>query len=114
MTASKLIDRQVRILVSEPWEFNTECGVGPFTAIVKTVQPDVALLEFDAPLEYRKIKLVSVIARPRYAHDTLDLLLGTGKLICNFNFLSGHFVDIIQISSEPKIDMIAALGVIML
>ena len=57
MTASELVGKRVKILVSDPWEFGTECGVAPFAAVVLAVEADAVLLSLEAPIEYRGARL---------------------------------------------------------
>jgi hypothetical protein len=77
----------VSVLVSEPWEFGTEHGVGPFTATVFQVneggdREQGVLLQLTAPLTYQGVQCEYLIASPRYAGEAIGSLITGQTLPC--------------------------------
>lgn len=57
----------VIIFVSDPWEFGTQCGVGPFLGEIICRREDKLLIVLSSPLEYAGQHYVAMLASPRYA-----------------------------------------------
>jgi hypothetical protein len=57
------------IFISDPWDFGTECGVGPFKGKVVERTASAILIALDSPLVYRSNTLLGVIALPRHANQ---------------------------------------------
>lgn len=68
--------RLVELFVSDPWDFGTECGCGPFLATIEEVRSNGLRLRLSAPLDYRG-RISFLDAAPRYA-ATLDADLASG------------------------------------
>jgi hypothetical protein len=48
-----LIGRRVTLLVSDPWDFGTEHGVGPFGGTIQQVQGEVLAVSLDRDIMKR-------------------------------------------------------------
>ena len=76
MTKIELVGMEVLIIVSDPWEFGTTHGTGPFLAAVLQIGPDqhvpgkeVVLLRLKTPPLYKGLSCEYFIASPRpYLH----------------------------------------------
>jgi len=110
MSASLLVGKGVRIFVSDPWEFGTECGVGPFDAVITEAQTDALLLKLQVPIEYRGAHLQTVVARARHAHGTIDPLTSEGRLAANLTFLRDLVTTLSQVTDDAKAGMVPAIG----
>jgi hypothetical protein len=96
MTTMSLLNIAVTITVSDPWEFGTLCGVGPFPGRVVEERPDAIAVVLDVPLSYEGKRLASVIIRPRHLGDQLAVL-GDGRTIAaNFLFTHNENVSLTQ------------------
>ena len=61
--------------ISDPWEFGTECGVGPFFGYVADYDDIRILVILEKPITYRGGSYGCVIGRPRHStHLDIDLL----------------------------------------
>jgi hypothetical protein len=85
MTGSPLVGAKVAILVSDPWDFVTEHGTGPFRATVLQLSDSdpggSILVQLQNPLVYKGIRCEYIIVSPRY--DGEDILsLASGKFLC--------------------------------
>ena len=61
------------VLISDPWEFGTECGVGPFRGRVVERTESAILIALDSPLLYQSKTLRGMIAMPRHTRQFQDL-----------------------------------------
>ena len=111
MSASSLLNLSVGILVSEPWEFGTECGVGPFGGIVIDVTAEKLLIQLSKPISYMGRTLHTVAARPRYVGDTPDVIT-TKRLSANLMLLPQKIDSIAKLHPDVTIDGVAAVGTI--
>jgi hypothetical protein len=92
-----LVDMEVTLYVSEPWDFGTEVGVGPFPVVIEQVsirfhaysqkiyQHESLLLRLKSPFAYQNLKCEFLLASPRHeGHDLQKFVLGDPV---SFNFL---------------------------
>lgn len=108
MSTTQLLNSVVDLSVSDPWEFGTECGEGPFSGRVTDVAKDALMVRLETPLRYQGKQLVAVIVRPRYTGDSTDLLVQTRRLLANFLFLTRDVSSVAAL--RPSEDGIAAIG----
>lgn len=88
-----LVGTQVEVTVSDPWEFGTQHGTGPFAATVlragrgETGQ-EALLLRLRAPLAYRGVNCEYLVASPRHTSGSLSALTaGGGAVSCGFTVI---------------------------
>jgi hypothetical protein len=109
MNTSGLVGAKVDVLVSDPWEFGTECGVGPFPALVESANGEL-LLRLEAPIQYRGAQLLSVVAAPRHSPDSIDSLASAGRLCANMSFLRTLVTNSSELTDQAKAGMVPAIG----
>jgi len=112
MSISGLIGNRVEIRVSDPWEFGTECGIGPFPAMVTSVEPAALLLHLETPIRYRGVELLSVRVMPRHAPGTIERLVSEGRLAANLSFLRVEAGTLADVADDAKAGMVPAIGTI--
>ncbi len=86
----KLIGMRVRFTVSDPWEFGTEHGTGPFLATIvgdnlttrNSHGDQGVLLQLAVPLVFQNTNCEYFVAQPRHTGDTLATLRRT-PVFCN-------------------------------
>ena len=80
---------RVQVLVSDPWEFGTECGVSPHGArFIECDDEGVGLFELEPPLEYRSKVFHRFSASARSEADSLeDILAGKVDATVNMQLL---------------------------
>lgn len=59
------------ILVSDPWELGTECGVGPFIGKVLMERNGAVLIRLSQPIRFKDRHLSGVVATPRYGQEKI-------------------------------------------
>lgn len=86
----------VHLVVSDPWEFVSAVGSGPFAGqIVATEgagQVERALIRLDRPLDYAGNVVEYLIATPRHTNQTLDRL-SDATVHVNAQWLQGSSED---------------------
>jgi len=78
----------VRLIVSEPWEFETEVGASTFAGRVSAVDADGVVIDLDAAVAYRGTTFGAARATARYeGEQALDA--GGRDVVCNFELKGG-------------------------
>jgi hypothetical protein len=92
---SKFIGVEVNTLVSDPWDFGTIHGVGPFLAKILEVDIDKntgkvqgLLLQLKTPLIYQNIDCEYFIAKLRHETGEFESLLTNKEVNCNLTRIS--------------------------
>lgn len=81
-----LIGKQVEIGVSDPWEFESETGIGKLSARVLQGSMSALLLQVDVPVKYKDVICEYFIASPR--HKGKDFTLLDKKAVpCGFTLI---------------------------
>ena len=88
MSTRRLLGRMVDLSVSDPWEFGTECGPGPFSGRVTDAAADALTARLELPPKLQGRELVAVVVRPRYTGESMDLLVRSRQLVANVLFLT--------------------------
>ena len=52
MTLTSLLNRPVAVLVSDPWEFGVQCGIGPFVGTVVGATSELLIVRLSEPILY--------------------------------------------------------------
>lgn len=110
MSVSQLIGKRCHVLVSDPWEFGTECGVGPFVAVVGSIQDDALLLLLEVPIEYRGTRLMTILARPRSVYFGVDSLISGSRLAANMALIPVLVNSFSEVTNEVKAGMVPVIG----
>ena len=66
MSSLRLKDRAVSVFISDPWEFGTACGTGPFKGRVADATTDQLIIALTSPINYQGKTFTTVIARSRH------------------------------------------------
>ncbi len=69
MTPGNLTNLPVSLVVSDPWEFGTECGTGPFLGTITDASADSLVIRLATPIVYKGRTLRSAVAKPRHVGD---------------------------------------------
>lgn len=90
MPKPSLEGMEVMIVVSDPWDFGTAHGTGPFVGKVLKVDRDehvpggqAILLQLNIPLEYRDVGCEFFVASPRPEIGSFDSLMEGVGVDCN-------------------------------
>ena len=111
MNAAELKDSQVSILISDPWEFATECGTGPFTGLVTDATEDRLVIALRSPIAYRGRALKTIIARSRHVGVGIQAI-ATGVMASNFVLLPNTLHSVAELDPSMSVAGVAAVGTI--
>lgn len=85
----KLCGMRVCLTVSDPWDFCTEHGSGPFYGTILKVgrnpwdtQTDALLIQLIPPINYMKTLCEYFISSPRTKNDSVSNLLNCSEINC--------------------------------
>jgi hypothetical protein len=67
MTDNQVAEFPVLISISDPWDFGTECGVGPFSGQCHSLGQGEYLVKLEHSISYRDRIFQAAIVRPRHA-----------------------------------------------
>jgi hypothetical protein len=89
MSKANLVGMEVAIVVSDPWEFGTVHGTGPFFATVLQIGPnewnprtDAILLRLESPLIYKGVTCEYFVACPRVEGGDVNALATDAEVDC--------------------------------
>ena len=91
----RLIGKRAALMISDPWEFGTECGVGPFygqltdsgTERISTVDVQRVLVALERPINYSGTIYLSAICHMRHEGNSLNDLQAKLSVSVNVTFL---------------------------
>jgi len=99
---SQLTEKRVALMISDPWEFGTECGTGPFngtlidtgTERIADVEVERALVKLDLPIKYSNASYILAICHVRHEGESLDDLEAGGLVSVNISLQTKNTSDI--------------------
>src|SRR5712691_1305982 len=114
----RLNGKRAALTISDPWDFGTECGVGPFYGRVtdsgtkRIADEDVqrALVMLDRPINYSNTNHVSAICSVRHEGTALDDLGTESKVSVNITLLPKEAKTFREISRDDFRKGFAAIG----
>lgn len=72
-TQNNLLGRRVKIIVSDPWEFEAETGSGALWAKIYQVgEKDSLLLQIESPIKYKNTVCEYFVASPRLVGEVIS------------------------------------------
>ena len=76
-----LVGKAIEIIVSDPWDFVTDHGGGPFAAVVDRIESDRLLVHLDLSIEYGGQAFDYLVVSPRAECDDIADLAVAGRTI---------------------------------
>jgi hypothetical protein len=111
MIGIHVLNQAVNITVSDPWEFGTECGTGPFAGAITNLSAEALIIQLRSPVPYRGRVFRRVLARPRHAGD-VPSKAGVAPLFANLWFLSSDVQPGSEFGPDVTRDGLAAVGTV--
>ncbi len=71
MSTTNLLNLQVAIVVSDPWEFGTEHGTGPFVGTISDVTDERLVIRLSDPIAHSGKMLCTAVAMARHVGDAV-------------------------------------------
>jgi hypothetical protein len=94
MSLRSILSLPLEITIDDPWDFGTQCGVGPFAAegtrLLELSLGEGLILRLRTACTYNEQICEFLIATPRHAGRSFADLLGGSTLPCNLAVLRGE------------------------
>ncbi len=71
MSTTRLVNLRVAILVSDPWDFGTEHGTGPFVGTISDVTDERLVIQLRDPIAHSGRMLCTAVAMARHVGDAV-------------------------------------------
>jgi hypothetical protein len=108
MTNQLFAGQHAQVYVSDPWEFGTACGVGPFATLVREVRPELVLLTLETPIDFQG-PIFAIVARPRHS-AVMSASASSEAMAVNLNLLRANVLTTRDLREEDWRNSVAALG----
>lgn len=96
--SSKMQDKKIEIIVSDPWEFGTIHGTGPFLAeVLKEKDNEALLIKLDKALEFEQVQCQYFVASPRLEGDSISDIPRGKTVGCNLTRITKEHAN----SADP-------------
>lgn len=106
---SNLTNLPVSLLVSDPWEFGTECGVGPFLGTVTDASTESLVVGLTTPIVYKGRTLRCAVARPRHVGDEARSV-AVKPLFANIILTTVAVSTVMDVTPEATKDGVVVIG----
>ncbi len=118
MAAFQLTGTRVTLMISDPWDFGTECGVGPFygkiadigTEKIDSLDIEKALINLERSIKYSGVSYVSAICYIRHEGSSFDNLQGKATVAVNVSLTPAQAKSFTEIKDEDLRNGFEAIG----
>jgi len=111
MSPSSLTNLPVALVVSDPWEFGTECGTGPFLGTVADASADLLVIRLASPITYRGRRLFGAIARPRHVGEQATSV-AFKPLLANLLLIPAALAAVAEVTPVATKDGVPVIGTV--
>jgi hypothetical protein len=111
MSFAMLRNLHVEIMVTDPWEFGSDCGTGPFAGTTIDTIANGLVIQLDRPIQYRGQEFRTVLARPRHERDPLDAI-ATRRVAANLLLIPRDLPPGAEVKPSATEDGMAAVGTV--
>lgn len=112
MDTEKIINKDVALTVSDPWEFGTLCGTGPFYGRIVDTDSSKILIKLNKVIEYRGKHFTMAIGTPRFTGEHSDDILNDEALSVNILLVSSTSQNLLAVYKDAAIDCEAVIGAV--
>ena len=112
MQFSQFFGKRVGLMVSDPWDFGTECGVGPFYGHIADLSAEQLLIVLECPIKYSNIPYLSAICQVRHEGISIADLRVKGPVSMNVTLLAVSAKRLADIKDDDLRRGIAAIGTV--
>jgi len=112
MARKNLIGSIVAFVISDPWEFGTECGIGPFFGIIKDKNSGKALIYLDKTISYSGTNYSVCVCTSRHQGKDIDDILNGEKVAANMMLISTKATSFSDVDKQSQNKSQAVIGTI--
>lgn len=109
MNPEKLCGSKVSIMISDPWDFGTECGIGPFWGIIIDTNNESLLVQLEKEIKYQRTDLQSAICTIRHERELKEGWSWYKEIPTNF-ILTERIACLSEHKEKQKIYSVGAIG----
>lgn len=106
--------RGASITISDPWDFGSACGVGPFHGRIADAGPQKLLIILDTPIQYSNENYSSATCQVRHAGVSTHDLAAGDPVSFNIVLLPTQTDTLDHITDEQFRKGMAAVGTVQL
>jgi hypothetical protein len=110
VSSTRLLGKRVALEISDPWDFGTEVGTGPFFGLISDAVNERVLVGLEDSLEYMNQAYTRVICEVRHEGVTAAELEHGARLHVNMTLLTAKPEKLIDIKTEDLRTATAAIG----
>jgi hypothetical protein len=112
MKSKNIIGSRIALFVSDPWEFGTECGPGPFGGNIIDKDGIKVLILLASKISYSESEYSACICTPRHqGKDIRDILSGE-KVAANMMLISMNAASFSDVNRQTHCKTAAVVGTI--
>lgn len=112
MGRKNLKGSRVALVISDPWEFGSECGTGPFEGNIKDEDSGKALVRFDKAISYGGTNFSLCICSPRHQGKDISDILNGEKIAANMMLISAKVESLSDVDQQSQYKTQAIIGTI--
>jgi hypothetical protein len=112
MNSKHLIGSKVALVVSDPWEFGTECGTGPFWGDIKDKESGKVLIVLTKTISYGGNKYSICICTKRHQGKDINDILKGEKIAANMMLISAKVASFSEVNRKRQYKTQAIIGTI--
>jgi hypothetical protein len=112
MNSKNLIGSRVALVVSDPWEFGTECGTGPFWGDIKDKDIGKVLILLTKTISYGGNNYSVCICTPRHQGKDINDILNGEKIAANMMLISEKVASFSDVNRQSQYKTQAIIGTI--
>lgn len=110
MKPMNIIGLNVSLVVTDPWEFGTECGTGPFPGRIIDLEPTRALMQLHSPIDYKGRHFVGALVACRHQDATMDQIVEMREVPANIVLLAAAISSLQDFEDMRPDDCLAVIG----
>ena len=96
--------------MSDPWEFCTESGTGPFNGVIKDKDTEHILIELDCPIHYQGMKFKIAVSRPRHNQTQNEDILKGEPLPSNILLMTSNEMTLTEANKDKSAKYTSVIG----
>ncbi len=112
MNRKILIGSIVSLVISDPWEFNTECGTGPFLGVIKDKHNGKVMISLDRIISYNGSNYSVCICTSRHQGKDMKDILNGEKIAANMMLIAANVLSFSDVNRQSQYKTQAVIGTI--
>lgn len=110
MNRESLLGSKVSLFISDPWEFGTECGTGPFHGSIVDMDDGRIMVLLDKTILYEGYNYVICICSSRFQGKDIKDIFNKVKIPANMMLISANVRSFNDLKQQLQYQTQAAIG----